>query len=76
MRSKKHLKIQVDLYIDIYYFRIIKLAELILLVKGTIWNQVIALYPCLVECTVSPCPQITNAVKDTLHHYFSLLKAP
>ena len=42
----------------------------------SIWNQVIALYPCLVECTVSPSQQICGSVKETLHHYFSLLKAP
>jgi hypothetical protein len=41
-----------------------------------VWNQVIALYPCLIECTSSPSPQICNAVKNTLHHYFSLLRSP
>ncbi|CAF0783766.1 unnamed protein product [Adineta steineri] len=41
-----------------------------------IWHQLIALYPCLVECTTSPSQQICNAIKDTLHQYFSLLTPP
>lgn len=45
-------------------------------VELTIWHQLIALYPCLVECTTSPSQQISNAIKDTLHQYFSLLTPP
>ncbi|CAF3359352.1 unnamed protein product [Rotaria socialis] len=45
-------------------------------VEMNIWHQLIALYPCLVECTTSPSPQICNAIKDTLHQYFTLLTPP
>ncbi|CAF1052217.1 unnamed protein product [Rotaria sp. Silwood1] len=45
-------------------------------VEINIWHQLIALYPCLVECTTSPSPQICNAIKDTLHQYFTLLTPP
>ncbi|CAF1400492.1 unnamed protein product, partial [Adineta ricciae] len=45
-------------------------------VEIAIWHQLIALYPCLVECTTSPSQQICNAIKDTLHQYFSLLTPP
>ncbi len=41
-----------------------------------IWHQLITLYPCLVECTTSPSQQICNAIKDTLHQYFTLLTPP
>ncbi len=45
-------------------------------VQANVWNQVIGLYPCLVECSNSPSSQISSAVKDALHHYFSLLTPP
>ncbi|CAF0712027.1 unnamed protein product [Brachionus calyciflorus] len=45
-------------------------------IQPSIWNQVIGLYPSLVECTSSPSTQICGSVKEALHHYFSLLKAP
>jgi hypothetical protein len=47
-----------------------------IIVEMNIWHQLIALYPCLVECTTSPSQQISNAIKDTLHQYFSLLTPP
>lgn len=45
-------------------------------VQTSIWNQVIALYPCLVECSSSPCPQICASIKEVLHSYFTLLNVP
>ena len=49
---------------------------LILIVQASIWNQVISLYPSLVECTTSPSQQISNSVKEVLLNYYTLLRAP
>lgn len=40
------------------------------------WQQVIQLYPALVECTTSSSPHLTRALKDALHEYRDLLTPP
>ena len=38
------------------------------------WNQIIGLYPYLVQFTETSSPQISSAVKDALLEYHDLLK--
>ncbi|KAK7101826.1 protein MON2 homolog [Littorina saxatilis] len=45
-------------------------------VEAAVWQQVIQLYPALVECTTSSSPQVTRALKDVLHEYRDLLTPP
>ncbi|PVD25080.1 hypothetical protein C0Q70_15578 [Pomacea canaliculata] len=45
-------------------------------VEASVWQQVILLYPALVECTTSPSPQVTRALKDALHEFRDLLAPP
>ncbi len=45
-------------------------------VEQDIWNQVIGLYPALVECTTSTSPQVSKALKGALIEYRDLLAAP
>ncbi|XP_076468992.1 protein MON2 homolog [Babylonia areolata] len=45
-------------------------------VEAAVWQQVIALYPALVECTTSSSPHVTRALKDALHEYRDLLTPP
>ncbi|CAF1015177.1 unnamed protein product, partial [Didymodactylos carnosus] len=47
-----------------------------LITKLALSSMLNGLYPCLVECTTLPAQQICIAVKETLHHYFSLLAPP
>jgi hypothetical protein len=48
----------------------------VLAVDKTIWNQVIALYPSLVDCTTSQCADVNLAVHDALMQYQDLLAPP
>ncbi|KAL8578559.1 hypothetical protein ACOMHN_015015 [Nucella lapillus] len=45
-------------------------------VESRVWQQVIVLYPALVECTTSSSPPVTRALKDALHEYRDLLTPP
>ncbi|XP_005104257.2 protein MON2 homolog [Aplysia californica] len=45
-------------------------------VEASVWNQVIQLYPALVECTTSPSPQVSKSLRDALHEFCDLLAPP
>ncbi|XP_036362919.1 protein MON2 homolog isoform X2 [Octopus sinensis] len=45
-------------------------------VEPSVWQQVIQLYPSLVECTTSSSPQVCKALKEALHEYKDLLSSP
>ncbi|XP_059169708.1 protein MON2 homolog [Physella acuta] len=45
-------------------------------VEHNVWKQVIKLYPALVECTTSPSPQVSKALRDALHEFCDLLAPP
>lgn len=45
-------------------------------VDQRIWNQVIELYPRLVECSVCNSTQVRRALREALHEYADLLRPP
>ncbi|XP_043493036.1 protein MON2 homolog isoform X1 [Polistes fuscatus] len=46
-------------------------------VDRSVWEQLIALYPCLVECTIaSASGQVTRSLREALLQYHDLLKPP
>ncbi|XP_053377564.1 protein MON2 homolog isoform X3 [Mercenaria mercenaria] len=45
-------------------------------VEVSVWNQVIQLYPYLVDCTTSPSPSVCKALRDALREYKELLSTP
>jgi hypothetical protein len=45
-------------------------------VEAAVWQQVLQLYPFLVDCTTSSSPQVTRALKDALHEFHDLLTPP
>ncbi|GFR78528.1 protein MON2 homolog [Elysia marginata] len=45
-------------------------------VEVNVWDQVIRLYPALVECTTSPSPQVSKSLRDALHEFRDLLAPP
>ncbi|GFN84314.1 protein mon2 homolog [Plakobranchus ocellatus] len=45
-------------------------------VEVNVWDQVIKLYPALVECTTSPSPQVSKSLRDALHEFCDLLAPP
>ncbi|XP_078594586.1 protein MON2 homolog isoform X1 [Branchiostoma floridae x Branchiostoma japonicum] len=45
-------------------------------VDMAVWDQAIRLYPALVECVTSSSPQLSEALRETLHLYADLLAAP
>ncbi|XP_078678105.1 protein MON2 homolog isoform X1 [Branchiostoma floridae x Branchiostoma belcheri] len=45
-------------------------------VDAAVWNQAIQLYPALVECVTSSSPQLSEALRETLHLYADLLAPP
>jgi len=45
-------------------------------VDSIIWTRVIDLYPSLVDCTTSQCPDVCTAVHDSLMQYKHLLSPP
>ena len=49
---------------------------LIVSVETKIWQQVIDLYPSLVDCTTSTSPQVCKALRDALSQYSDLLAPP
>ncbi|KAJ8301796.1 hypothetical protein KUTeg_020783 [Tegillarca granosa] len=46
------------------------------LIESGVWQQIINLYPFLVDCTTSPSPNVCKALKDTLREYKDLLAPP
>ncbi|KAK6620142.1 hypothetical protein RUM44_006542 [Polyplax serrata] len=40
------------------------------------WQQLISLYPCLVDCVTTTSPDITSALREALLQYATLLQAP
>ena len=42
-------------------------------VESGIWNLVIELYPCLVECITSTSPHVCRALREALHEYKDML---
>ncbi|KAL2713778.1 protein MON2 isoform X3 [Vespula maculifrons] len=46
-------------------------------VDRSVWEQLIGLYPCLVECTIaSASGQVTRSLREALLQYHDLLKPP
>ncbi|KAK3580643.1 hypothetical protein CHS0354_013414 [Potamilus streckersoni] len=45
-------------------------------VEMSVWNQVIQLYPSLVDCTTSPSPSVCKALREALREYKDLLAPP
>ncbi|KAJ8311179.1 hypothetical protein KUTeg_011269 [Tegillarca granosa] len=45
-------------------------------IESGVWQQIINLYPFLVDCTTSPSPNVCKALKDTLREYKDLLAPP
>lgn len=45
-------------------------------VETGVWEQLISLYPHLVDCTVSNCAQVNRALREVLHEYKDLLHPP
>lgn len=45
-------------------------------VKSTVWDQLINLYPHLVDCTATTSPQVSEALREALLQYCDLLKPP
>lgn len=46
------------------------------LVEWTVWEQLIALYPSLVDCTTSTSTQVCCSLREALHEYADLLEPP
>ncbi|XP_053204824.1 protein MON2 homolog isoform X2 [Panonychus citri] len=45
-------------------------------VEHGVWEQMISLYPHLVDCTMSNCAQVNRALREVLHEYKDLLHPP
>uniref|UniRef100_T1D1X0 Protein MON2 homolog n=1 Tax=Cupiennius salei TaxID=6928 RepID=T1D1X0_CUPSA len=45
-------------------------------VEWTVWEQLIALYPSLVDCTTSTSAQVCCSLREALHEYADLLEPP
>ncbi|KAI1287234.1 Protein MON2 -like protein [Halotydeus destructor] len=45
-------------------------------VEDGVWDQLIALYPHLVDCTTSNCAQVNRSLREVLHEYKDLLAPP
>ncbi|KFM70817.1 Protein MON2-like protein, partial [Stegodyphus mimosarum] len=45
-------------------------------VEWTIWEQLISLYPSLVDCTTSTSAQVCCSLREALHEYADLLEPP
>ena len=46
------------------------------LVEDGVWDQLISLYPHLVDCTTSNCNQVNRSLREVLHEYKDLLRPP
>lgn len=47
------------------------------LVERSVWEQLIGLYPCLVECTIATTSgQVSRSLREALLQYHDLLRAP
>lgn len=47
------------------------------LVERSVWEQLIGLYPCLVECTIATASgQVSRSLREALLQYHDLLKPP
>lgn len=48
-----------------------------ILVERSVWEQLIGLYPCLVECTIATTSgQVSRSLREALLQYHDLLRAP
>ncbi|KAH9420529.1 Endocytosis and vacuole integrity protein [Dermatophagoides pteronyssinus] len=45
-------------------------------VENHVWQQLINLYPRIVDCTMSNSPQVNNSIREVLHQYACLLQCP
>lgn len=46
-------------------------------VERSVWEQLIGLYPCLVECTVATASnQVSRSLREALMQYHDLLRPP
>ncbi|KAH7640772.1 mon2-like protein [Dermatophagoides farinae] len=45
-------------------------------VENHVWQQLIQLYPRIVDCTMSNSPQVNNSIREVLHQYAYLLQSP
>ncbi|RWS29632.1 hypothetical protein B4U80_05162, partial [Leptotrombidium deliense] len=45
-------------------------------VEDGVWDQLISLYPHLVDCTLSNCAQVNRSLREVLHEYKDLLSPP
>ncbi|XP_054718862.1 protein MON2 homolog [Uloborus diversus] len=45
-------------------------------IEWTVWEQLIALYPSLVDCTTSTSSQVCCSLREALHEYADLLEPP
>lgn len=45
-------------------------------VEEGVWEQLIALYPHLVDCSTSNCAQVSKSLREVLHEYNDLLCPP
>lgn len=46
------------------------------LVGHSAWQQLISLYPCLVDCVTTSSPEIASALREALTQYSHLLQPP
>ena len=46
------------------------------IVEDGVWDQLISLYPHLVDCTTSNCSQVNRSLREVLHEYKDLLRPP
>ena len=52
------------------------MAQIFVAVDCRIWDQVIELYPRLVECSVCNSTQVRRALREALQEYADLLRPP
>ncbi|XP_075218459.1 mon2 homolog, regulator of endosome-to-Golgi trafficking isoform X2 [Lycorma delicatula] len=45
-------------------------------VNSTVWDQLISLYPYLVDCTATTSAQVSESLREALIQYYDLLKPP
>lgn len=55
---------------------VMKIYDFKTLVGHSAWQQLISLYPCLVDCVTTSSPDITVALRDALLQYATLLQTP
>lgn len=51
--------------------------QILFLVERSVWEQLIGLYPCLVECTIATASgQVSRSLREALLQYHDLLRPP